>query len=84
MSDKRQFLYFKDKIKIVINHVEFLLHTTLKIPSEKQNVYSSPDRADILFVFFFKKQKDKGDSGTSCQLKRGGVLQIIVEWIILD
>jgi hypothetical protein len=48
MSDKRQFLYFKDKIKMAISHVEFFLHTTNKIPSEKQNVKSSPDRADIL------------------------------------
>jgi hypothetical protein len=47
MSDKRQFLYFKDKIKTVINHVEFLLHTTLKIPSEKLLVYSSPDGAEF-------------------------------------
>jgi hypothetical protein len=48
MSDKRQFLYFKDKIKMAISHVEFFLHTTLKIPSEKQNVKYSPDGADIL------------------------------------
>ncbi len=29
-------------------NVEFLLRTTLKIPSEKLLVKSSPDRADIL------------------------------------
>ena len=41
-------LYFKDIIKMAIIRVEFFLHTTLKISSEKQDVKPSPDRAGIL------------------------------------
>jgi hypothetical protein len=42
-----------------------------KKSTEKLLVYFSPGRADILFVFFFKKQKDKGDDGTKWVLKTG-------------